>query len=139
MRKKKQGHAEYRLLIFPSFSEVTKKFSTLFRLETVKEFANFSYEIAVEERVLNNTISWKIHGLRSPQVSLPATGPAAFAKKYENLRGVYEFTITKLDGAENSFTLSILEQKVSVVKVPKHRFIKVLTSQHEMLPAFENP
>jgi hypothetical protein len=137
MQKKKKSPIEYRLLISRSHGEVTRKQEIVFRLETVKEFSSFNYAIAVEERLTGNTIAWKIHGLRSPAISLPAIGPATFVKKYEDLKGLYLFTITKLDGAENTFTLDVVERKVSVIKAPKHKFIEILTSMDELTPATE--
>jgi len=137
MQKRKKSPIEYRLLISPSYSEVSKKQGIVFRLETVKEFSSFRYAIAVEERLMEDTITWKIHGLRSPGISLPATGPATFMKKYEDLKGTYLFTITKLDGVEKTFTLDIYEQKVSVVKAPKQKFLEILTSVDELTPATE--
>jgi hypothetical protein len=137
MPKRKKSPTEYRLFVFPSHSEVAKEQGIVFRLETVREFSNFSYAISVEERLTENTISWKIHGLRSPGITLPATGPATFVKKYENLKGVYLFTIMKIDGEENTFTLDVLEQKVSVVKAPKRAFLEILPSVDELTPATE--
>lgn len=137
MRKRKKSLIEYRLLISRSYSEASRKLGIVFRLETVKEFSSFNYAIAVEEQLTGNTIIWKIHGLRSPAISLPATGPATFVKKYEDLKGSYLFTITKLDGAENTFTLDIFEQKVSVVKAPRQKFLEILTSVDELTPATE--
>jgi len=132
MQKKKKSSIEYRLLISRSLSEAARKQEIVFRLETVKEFSSFNYAIAVEEQLTGDTIVWRIHGLRSPAISLPATGPATFVKKYEGLKGVYLFTLTKLDGAENTFTLDISGRKVSVIKAPKHRFIEILTSVGEL-------
>jgi hypothetical protein len=137
MPKRKKSQTEYRLFVFPSHSEVAKKQGIVFRLETAKEFSNFSYAITVEERLTDKTISWKIHGLRSPRIGLPATGPATFVKKYENLKGLYLFTIAKLDGEENTFTLNVLEQKVSIVKAPRQAFLEILTSVDELIPATE--
>lgn len=137
MRKKKRTHLEYRLFILPSFSQATKKPATLFRIETVKEFANFTYEIAVDEKVLGNTIAWKIRGLRSPDISLPATGPATFSKIHENLRGVYQFVVTKLDGVENSFTMNFHDRTISIIKAPKQKFIEIHTSTDELTTASE--
>ena len=125
MKRKKRPHLEYRLFVLPSFNEVTKKYSTVFRLETIKEFSNFSYEIAVEEMIVGSSIRWKIHGLRSPGISLPSTGPAAFTKKHNNLSGMYEFTLTKLDGAENTFTFHIHDGEVSLVKSPRQKFLEI--------------
>jgi hypothetical protein len=137
MQKRKKSLIEYRLLISRSYSEVSRKHGIVFRLETAKEFSSFNYAIAVEEQLIENTMIWKIHGLRSPAISLPATGPATFVKKYEDLKGSYLFTITKLDGAENSFILDISEQKVSVVKAPRQRFLEILIAVDELTPATE--
>jgi len=137
MQKRKKSQIEYRLLISRFHSEAASKQGIVFRLETVKEFSSFNYAIAVEEQLMGNTITWKIHGLRSPAISLPAIGPATFVRKYEDLKGSYVFTITKLDGAENTFALDILDQKVSVVKAPKQKFLEILTSVDELTPATE--
>jgi hypothetical protein len=109
----------------------------VFRLETVKEFSNFSYAIAVEEQMTEDAIIWKVHGLRAPEISLPAVGPATYEKQYENLRGVYSFTVMKLDGVENTFTLDIVDEKVSVIKTPRHRFLEILTPAHAMTSTLE--
>ncbi len=135
MQKKKRTHIEYRLFILPSFHQATKKPTTLFRIETVKEFANFTYEIAVDEKVIGNTIAWRIRGLRSPEISLPATGPAIFSKTHENLRGVYQFVVTKLDGAENSFTMKFHDRTISIINAPKKKFIEIHTPTDELTAA----
>jgi hypothetical protein len=137
MRKKKKSPIEYRLFIFPFRGETARKRGTVFRLETVKEFSNFSYTIAVEERLTEDAIIWKIHGLRAPEISLPATGPASYERKYENLRGVLSFTIMKLDGVENTFTLDFFNRKVSIIKAPRRGFLEVLPSAHAMTTAPE--
>jgi hypothetical protein len=138
MRKKKKSPIEYRLSIFPSRGEVPMKHGMVFRLETVKEFTNFSYAIAVEEQMAGDAIVWKVHGLRAPEISLPAIGPATYEKQYENLRGVFSFTVMKLDGVENTFTLDIVDEKVSVVKTPKHRFLEIFIPAHAMTAAPES-
>jgi hypothetical protein len=137
MRKRKKSPIEYRLSIFPSHGEVPMKRAMVFRLETVKEFSNFSYAIAVEEQMTGDAIIWKVHGLRAPEISLPAVGPATYDKQYQNLRGVYSFTVMKLDGVENTFTLEIVDEKVSVIKMPRHRFLEILTPAHAMTTAPE--
>ncbi len=134
MRKKKKPNLEYRLFILPAFDEVRRKHSTLFRLETVKEFSTFNYEIVMDTKVADRKIIWNIHGLRSPAMSLPHFGAATFTRHYEDLRGKYEFMITKLDGAENAFTLNLTEQKVTVTKSPRQRFIEILTSAKFITP-----
>jgi hypothetical protein len=137
MRKRKKSPIEYRLSIFPSHTELPMKHAMVFRLETVKEFSNFSYAIAVEERMTDDAIIWKVHGLRAPEISLPAVGPATYEKKYENLRRVHSFTIVKLDGVENTFSLDIVDEKVSVIKTPRHRFLEILTPAHATATAPE--
>jgi len=134
MPKKKQK-LEYRVYVFPIYDEGSRKRSTLFRLETVEEFSAFQYEIAVEEKTADRRIEWKIRGLRSPAVTLPGTGPATFTKDYESLKGQYEFALRKLDGRENIFTLEIGEQRVSVLKAPRERFVEVLTPTEKLTTA----
>lgn len=126
MRRKK-NRLEYRLFIVPTYDEVSKKWSTLFRLETVQEFSAFQYEIAVEEKVAERRIEWRVRGLRSPAISLPHSGPALFTRKYNKLRGKYNLIIRGLDGMENEFTVDIGGRKVSLLKSPKEKFLEILT------------
>ena len=128
MKKRKEAHIEYRLFVFPSYKEVTRKATTTFRLQTTEQFSNFSYEIVVKDKVEEKKLSWSIHGLRSPAVSLPSSGPAIFKKEYENLKGVHDFIITKLDGEENVFSLSLAENKIAILKSPKRPFVDIVTS-----------
>ena len=128
MRKRKRPHIEYQLFVFPSYKEVRRKATTTFRLQTTEQFSNFSYEIVVKDKVEEKKISWSIHGLRSPAVSLPSSGTAIFKKEYENLKGVHDFIITKLDGEENAFTLSLAENKVAILKSPKKPFVDIVPS-----------
>lgn len=133
MRRKK-NQLEYRLFIVPTYDEVSKKWSTLFRLETVQEFSAFQYEIAVEEKVAERRIEWRVRGLRSPAINLPHSGPAVFTRTYNNLRGKYHFIIRRYDGTENEFILNIENEEISLLKSPKEKFLEILTSAEALTP-----
>jgi hypothetical protein len=128
MRKKKKSQLEFRLFVYPTYNETTRKWATAFRLQTIEQFSNFTYEIVVKDTVREKTISWSIRGLQSPTVHLPGSGPASFMKEYENLKGVYEFVISKLDGAENAFTLRVASDEVAILNSPKTPFVEIIPS-----------
>jgi hypothetical protein len=130
MPRKKRRPIEYRIFILPTFGEPPGRAGIVIRLETVAEFANFSYEIAVDELVIGNKIIWNIRGLRSPEISLPASGPAVFSKSYENVRGEVELTIKKRDGTENVFALEIDGDEISVLRSPKQKFVELVRSMN---------
>ena len=128
-RQEHKENSEYRLLITPQFNERGQKFTTLFLLETVKSFASFRYELSVEETLDKKTIRYKVLGLKTPQLSLPATGHAQFSREYENLKGTYEVVIEGLDGKSNTFSVRIAAQQVRLMSSPSQSFISVCTDR----------
>ncbi len=120
---------EYRLLITPQYNERGQKYTTLFLLETVKSFASFRYDLSVEETVDKKTIRYRVLGLRTPQLSLPATGHAQFMREYDNLKGTYQVVVEGLDGKSNSFSVRIAPQQVRLVSSPPQPFITICTDR----------
>jgi len=116
------------MLIQPTFDETLKKAGTLFLIETVKLFSNFNYEIVVKDSKDKKNLRWSLHGLRAPELSMPASGAAQFRKVYFDLKGTYAFTLQKIDGEENSFELRVLASSVSVKGTPRTPFVAIYTS-----------
>jgi hypothetical protein len=131
MAAKKKTEIEYRLLIVPAFDETLQKHGTLFLVETVKQFINFNYQILIEESSLKRTITWRIHGLSAPAMSMPAVGGAKYDKIYFDMSGTVHFTLIKKDGQENASTIKILPAGVKIVQLPEHPFMTVYTSTDE--------
>ena len=111
---KRAGEAEYRLRISHNLSERTHLPSILLALRTTKSFANFRYELAVEDRVEGKTIHLKILGLKAPLLDLPAAGPADFRREYEGLKGNCHVVIEGLDGSRTTVAIRISKQKVTL-------------------------
>ena len=130
-RVKPKFPIEYRLLITPKINEREKKIVTLFALRTVNEFTNFRYELIVEPEVNHRTMHFKIRGLRAPQVSIPAVGPATFSTEYDDLNGTYDVIISKHTKNENKFTVNINKEKIVVKEIPNKRFIDIVTNENE--------
>ncbi|HLP16071.1 MAG TPA: hypothetical protein VK470_07430 [Bacteroidota bacterium] len=131
MAAKKKSEIEYRLLVVPAYDETLQKFGTLFLVETVKQFTNFNYQILIEESFQRRTVTWKIHGLSAPAMSMPAVGGAKYHKIYFDLNGTVHFTIFKKDGQENTATLKVTPAGVKVVQLPEHPFMTVYTGTDE--------
>ncbi len=131
MAAKKKAEIEYRLLIVPAFDETLQKHGTLFLVETVKQFTNFNYQILIEDSLVRRTLTWKIHGLSAPAMSMPAVGGAKFDKIYFDLNGTLHFTIFKKDGHENTVTVKVLPGGIKVVELPEHPFMTVYTGTDE--------
>jgi hypothetical protein len=128
-RKEHNEPQEYRLLITPQCKNDGQKQTTLFLLETVKSFASFRYDLSVEETMDKKTIKYRILGLKTPQLSLPAAGRARFMREYENLQGTYDVVIEGLDGKANTFSVRISPQHVKLMSKPARTFIHITTDQ----------
>ena len=128
MTKPKKQSPEYRLLIAPQFSEIDRTNKTLFLLETTRLFTNFTYELSVEEHLDGKVIRFNILGIRPPQLSLPAIGPARFTREYENLRGIFEVVIQGLDGSLTSCSVQIQPKRVKLLKSPSKKFVDIIVN-----------
>jgi hypothetical protein len=133
MAKKKQKGVEYRMLIHPTYDETLKKAGTLFLIETVKQFSNFSYEVVVEETFDGSRLTWALHGLRAPELLMPSFGGAVYRKVHYELKGTYTFTLKKIDGVVNEFTMKIHPTSVLVKDFVGKPFVSIYTSE----PLFE--
>lgn len=129
MTKKRQRRLEYRMLIQPTFDETLKKSGTLFFIETVRQFANFNYEVVVEDSLADKQLTWTLRGLRAPELLMPSFGGAQYRKTYFGLKGTYSFVLRKIDGEENEFHLRILPTSVSVHDYPHTPFASVYTNE----------
>jgi len=129
MKKTKKQSPEYRLLITPQINEQEQTSKTLFLLETTRLFTNFSYELSVKEHMEGKVIRFNILGLRPPQLSLPAIGPARFTREYENLRGTFEVVIEGIDGSVTSFSVLIQPQRVKLLKSPTKKYVDLIVDK----------
>ncbi len=120
---------EYRMLVQSTYDETLKKNGTLFFIETVKQFSNFSYEVVVEETRSDNQLTWALHGLRAPELLMPSFGGAQFRKVYYDLKGTYTFIVKKIDGEVNEFRMKILPSSVTAEKISKTPFVSLYTSE----------
>lgn len=129
MAKKQHKGVEYRMLIRPTYDETLKKSGTLFLIETVKQFSNFSYEVVVEEMLEGKQLTWALHGLRAPELLMPSFGGAQFRNVYYDLKGTYVFILKKIDGEVNEFQLKILRSSVTLQHGPDTPFVSFYTSE----------
>ena len=129
MAKKKHKGGEYRMLIQPTYDETLKKAGTLFLIETVKQFSNFSYEVVVEETREEKQLTWALHGLRAPELLMPSFGGAQFKKVYFDLKGMQTFILKKIDGEVNEFKIKISPSSVAVQSIAGTPFVSVYTNE----------
>ena len=122
---------EYRLLITPKYNERKKETVTLVALRTVNEFSNFRYELVVEPELTNNTLRLHIHGIRAPRLTLPESGPATFQMEYTNFKGIYTVIVTKLDQEENTFSVRISNENVTLEQSPNKMFVEIVTNEED--------
>lgn len=120
---------EYRLFVTRHAGDPLHDDTVVFRLETVRTFANFQYELKVQTARSADTLAFTVLGLQPPLLSLPSSGPASFECEIEGLTGTQSVTVKALDGKVNTFQLS-LSPAVRVKRKPAHAFIHVITDQN---------
>lgn len=127
-KAKTKTEFEYRLTISPHLNERKQTRTVLVTIETTKAFASFRYELSVQEERNGKEIRYSILGLKTPQLSLPASGTAHFVQEYENLRGKHTIVVKSLDGTTNEFTVNIAQKQIKVLKSPQTPFIEMVVA-----------
>jgi hypothetical protein len=127
MPRRKRKDPEYTLNIFQRFDDRTASSSTVFVVQTIKEFISFRYEILLESAVEGTIIDLKIRGLRTTPLIMPNVGPARGVREYPDLNGIYRLLVTKLDDESNELTLNISEQGITIQSATDPSFIRVST------------
>ena len=127
--KQTTSRIEYRLRLTPISREEDQASRTELTLETSRQFASFRYELGVEEQLTKDALHLKVTGLRTPDLSLPASGPATFRKEYQNLHGPLNITIEGLDGRQCSFSVEISRKLIRLIKAPSVAFVEVITGK----------
>jgi hypothetical protein len=64
-------------------------------------------------------------------VTIPGTGPAVYQIEYEHLKGTYNIIVAKLDGEENSCSIQISGDTVTLKEFTPGGFVDVVTSEEE--------
>jgi hypothetical protein len=122
---KRIAEVEYRLFIRSVLDEMEKKSGLRFCLETVKQFGSFNYEIVVNESHVGKTLIWTLHGLRAPELAMPAFGSAQFQKTYFDFNGRHRFILRKSDGTEGTFDLEARGRHIVLRNLLPHSFLSV--------------
>ncbi len=130
-RVKPRFPIEYRVLITRTYKEREKETVTTVAIRTVNEFTNFRYEIVVEAVLKDQSLRLGINGLRAPQVTIPGTGPATYRTEFRNLRGTYTVIVSKPGREENTFSVRISGDSVTIESVPKKKFVEIVTDENE--------
>ena len=117
---------EYCLTLAPRFSQREQTYKTLVRLETTQLFSTFRYDLSVKEEQTGKSLRLRVLGLKTPQRSLPASGPATFSREYVDMRGTYEVSVQGLDDKVNTFVFRISPKRISLVKSPRSPFVDVV-------------
>jgi hypothetical protein len=130
MATKKEDH-EYRLKIIPYTDERKGMEGHLFELTTLAEFKTFMYDILVDIGVENKTITLTIHGISTPQFSMPEHGPAVYREALYDLRGTHSVVISKLNGPEVKFDVRFTPKKTIRKGRAKKSFVELETTHKE--------
>ncbi|MEO8167686.1 MAG: hypothetical protein ABI623_05515 [bacterium] len=125
---KKTNEFEYRLTIAPHVNERRQIPTVLITIETMKAFASFRYELSVQEKRNGKKILYTILGLKTPQLSLPASGTAQFIQEYDDLKGKHTIEVESLDGTTNEFTVNFTQKKMKVLSSPQTPFIELVVA-----------
>jgi hypothetical protein len=122
---------EYVLMVTPHVNDRTKEKVTLIALRTVNEFTAFRYELVVEPKVDGRRITLLIQGLRAPEMTLPAMGPAEFHYERPDLRGTYDIIVSKHGKVTDTYSVDVSATGVKILGVPEQRFSDIVTTWEE--------
>lgn len=121
----KNQNVLYNLHIFSQYDETLNKKYVVFRIETVKEFENYKYEIDVNFFQRGNQLIFRMRGLKQTKVYLPGGGKAFFEKKIENLQGNFKIEIIGINKKVNSFEINIHGDLIKIISYPKDSFLNI--------------
>ncbi len=119
--------AEYILLVTPHVNKRTGEKVTLIALRTVTEFTNFRYELVVQPTLDGRTLTLLIQGLRAPELTLPAMGPAEYHLERTDIEGKYEIVVSKHNKMFDAYTVRVSPAEVKVETIPEKRFSDIVT------------
>ena len=122
---------EYILLVTPHVNDRTGKKVTLVALRTVNEFTAFRYELVVAPTLDGRKLTLLIQGLRAPELTLPAMGPAEYQHELNDIRGIYEIVVSKHGKVTDTYTVDVTAATVKVVSVPEKRFSEIVTKRED--------
>ncbi len=115
---KKPDKHEYKCGAFFYYDKSDKVQKCVFRIETVAEFTNFAYEIAVDTLQEKRDFYFVLMGLKARPNMIPDVEPAITDLAMMNLVGEYTVNIVKQDGAINSavFKFNLFKKEIELVK-----------------------
>jgi len=126
-RRKLAKLPEYVLHVFHANDEQTRKRLVVFLIRTVKDFVNFGYEILLEDSHKEREIGLRIHGLHTPAMIMPGTGPAYGFRAFQHLSGRYVVSVAKLNRTTNEFTIEIRPDAITLIQSPSNPFVQFTT------------
>lgn len=115
----------YNLHIFTQYDDTLKKNFIVFRIETVKEFENYVYEIDVNFFQRGNELIFRMRGLKPIKIYLPGGGRAFYEKKIECLQGNFKVEIIGINKKVNSFEININDDLVKIITYPRDSFLNI--------------
>jgi hypothetical protein len=116
--ERKKSSIEYIADVFFSYDKSAAKQYYCLRLQTVKEFAVLSYELAVNVQGHQKKIDVSIAGLNIKQEYYVQVKTAVVDLLFEDLYGEYTISIMKQDGSINCFDIefNIFNRTITIVK-----------------------
>lgn len=128
-KDKSRRDPEYRLILTPCLYEREQAYKTRIAIETVKQFASFQYDLAVEDHATPAKIHFRILGLRTPKLSLPASGPARFQKEYDVPGRTVEIAVEGLDKIVHLLTVGVSPKEIRIIKQPADNPVEIVVNK----------
>ncbi len=115
---KKKGEVEYVINFYFKYDKVQGKQFYVVRINTVKEFSNLNYGIAVDVRKKKEVIDISLLGLNMRQSYLVNPQPAFTDLMFEDLYGQFQVNLIKQDGSINTADVdfNVFKKEIKIVK-----------------------
>jgi hypothetical protein len=110
-----KGPIEYSLEIGAAWNVPAKRECLRFQFRTTEDFHHFQYNIAIVHKQKRNTMEITLKGLKTGDLTLPATGKAEGTVDFFDLDGEYDIVVVKPGNVRNVFRIAAQENKARLL------------------------
>ncbi len=110
-----KGPIEYTLEIGPAWNVPNRRECLRFQFRTTEDFHHFQYSIAIGSKQKKSTVEFTLKGLKTGDLTLPATGKAEGIVDLFDLNGEFDVVVVKPGNVKNSFRLAAAENRAKLV------------------------
>ncbi len=111
-----KGPIEYNLEIGAAWNTPNQRECLRFQFRTTEDFHHFQYRIAIDHKMKKDGIEFILRGLKTGDLTLPATGKAEGIVDFFDLKGDYTIVVVKPGNIKNTFRISTADNRTTLLQ-----------------------